>query len=277
MQNLKSGWPMWMRFASVIIFSFFLSACSLLSTKPEVVDNQQGAVPLTEEVIDAFGVALELMSEEKYQEASDVLIPLSEANPTLTGVWANLAICQQQLEQYEDAVTSASKAVAINPDFCAAHKIKGINLREIGKFEEAKEAYISAIQCDPQDMESMYNLGVLLDLYIHKQDQALYCYMEYQKAYQSKNEEADKTVSVWIKTLARKLQPVQPPELVVPVPVPSSSPAKTEEQLAGSDSLESNKELVEDKDSIAADNNVSEKTQNTEVKNDKPVEQGESS
>jgi len=267
-----------MRFASLILFSFLLSACSLLSKKPEVVDNQQGEAPLTEEVIDAFGVALELMSEEKYQEASDVLIPLSEANPTLTGVWANLAICQQQLEQFEEAVTSASKAVAINPDFCAAHKIKGINLREIGKFEEAKEAYISALQCNPQDMESMYNLGVLLDLYIHKQDQALYCYMEYQKAYQAKNEEADKTVAIWIKTLGRKIQPVQPPELVPAAPEPTTESAAGAEQLAeqATEPKQADGNTTEQPEASEKTQNA-ENAQNVENTSSQPAEQGGSS
>lgn len=205
---------MLMRFASVILITSLLSACSLFNFKPEVVDSQKGAAPLTDEMLETFAQALELISDEKYIEAETVLQELAVKNPDLPGVWVNLAISLQNQKKYTEAVESSDKAIAINPQYCLAYKVKGINQREIGKFPEAKLSYVAALKCNEKDIDSLFNLGVLFDLYLHQKDQALYCYNEYQKFYVAEKQEEDKTVAIWIKTIGRKFKVTKPLELI---------------------------------------------------------------
>jgi tetratricopeptide (TPR) repeat protein len=74
-------------------------------------------------------------------------------------------------------------------------------LRREGAFTEAEAAYRRAIATDPNYALTHYNLGVLLDLYLRRPEEALECY----ELYQSLLAEPNQTVGRWIVDLRRRL------------------------------------------------------------------------
>ncbi|MBT8138864.1 MAG: tetratricopeptide repeat protein [Gammaproteobacteria bacterium] len=75
-----------------------------------------------------------------------------------------------------------------------------IYLREQWKIDEAEKVYLQALVLAPNSAMTNYNLGILYELYMGKQDLALKHYRRYQKAL----EEPDKKVAAWIKALERE-------------------------------------------------------------------------
>jgi len=210
----------------LLVGLLFLQACSLLSSKPEVVDNQAqqlGALPegLTEE----FSSALGLLSEGEFENAKQALQQVTEKYPDYPGPWVNLGIAQLNLKEFEESLASLNKASEIKPDFCPTHSVKGIAQRELGKFKDAKSSYEAAIQCNPQDINSIYNLGVLLDLYLHDEAAALNHYQQYMARL---GEQQDDTVKSWIVDLKRRVKVEEPKD----EPAEAAAQQQPEQQVA---------------------------------------------
>ena len=101
---------------------------------------------------------------------------------------------------------SINKSLAVDEKFCPSLSLKGIILRELGRFSEAKAAYLSAIECNPEDMISLYNLGVLSDLYLHDDASALFYYERYLVALnETEGASKDSTVESWVVGLKRRV------------------------------------------------------------------------
>lgn len=75
-----------------------------------------------------------------------------------------------------------------------------IYLREQWRMEEAEKIYLRALVAAPNSAMTHYNLGILYELYLGKQDLALKHYRRYQKVIG----EPDKKVGAWIKALERE-------------------------------------------------------------------------
>jgi len=212
----------------LLLAILLLQACSLLTPKPEVVDSQaQQLGPLREGLTEEFSAALELLSEQDFEQAKQALLVVTEKYPQFPGPWVNLGISQLNMKEYEDSLLSLNKAIEIKADFCAAHSVAGIVQRELGQFKEARSSYETAIQCDPQDINSIYNLGVLLDLYLHDEAAALDHYQQYMARL---GEQQDETVQSWIVDLKRRVK-VDTPQPVVE-PAEAASEESSEQQVA---------------------------------------------
>ncbi|GMW02150.1 MAG: hypothetical protein AMXMBFR84_32860 [Candidatus Hydrogenedentota bacterium] len=64
--------------------------------------------------------------------------------------------------QYRMALSSYDQAIAIKPDFAAAHCNRGLSLRNLGKNAEAIAAYKRALEIEPQDPITLSNLVAAL-------------------------------------------------------------------------------------------------------------------
>lgn len=219
-----------------------LSGCSLFISKPVVVDTQESILgPIDPKLQQGFSDALALLRDEKFKEAEVLLLEITNNFPKFAGPWANLAIAQGKQEKYEEALVSADKAIAVDEKFCQAVAYKGVMLRELGQFKQAKEQYLSALACNPNDHLSLYNLGVLSDLYLHDEVAALDYYQRY---IQTQGPEPDTTVQSWIVDLKRRVpeQAKQPESETLPIEsngsgidskIDSSQIESSEPQLAG--------------------------------------------
>lgn len=181
----------------------FLSGCSLLSPKPEVIDTQEGILaPISPELQQAFGEALVLLQDEEFLAAEALLLDITQQFPQYAGPWSNLAIAKSKLEKFDEALESINNALKQNEQFCQALSLKGVILRELGQFKLAKEQYLAALACDPNDLMTLYNLGVLSDLYLHDNVTALSYYQQYLVAL---GEQQDETVKSWVVDLKRRV------------------------------------------------------------------------
>jgi len=195
-------------FAKVVRLSFLatvvsLSGCSVFTPKPEVIDlkvDVLGPVPLA--LQQDFGDALVLMQDEKFLDAEKLLLDITLRFPDFAGPWSNLAIVQSKQEKFEEALVSIDTALQQDENFCQAVSFKGIVLRELGKFKRAKEQYLAALECNPNDVMTLYNLGVLSDLYLHDNVNALSYYQRYLVA---QGDQQDETVKSWVVDLKRRV------------------------------------------------------------------------
>tara|TARA_B100001059_G_C17718583_1_gene519397 strand:- start:545 stop:1111 length:567 start_codon:yes stop_codon:yes gene_type:complete len=153
-----------------------------------------------------FSNALALLKEEEFKESEQLLLEITNKYPNYAGPWTNLAIAQLSLEKYDDSLVSVDKALVIDNQFCQSLSLKGVILREQGKFEDAKTAYLNAIECDSSDIRSLYNLGVLSDLYLHDEVTALFYYQSYLVALNNiEGAPNDSTVESWVVGLKRRV------------------------------------------------------------------------
>jgi tetratricopeptide (TPR) repeat protein len=199
---------MLMRFANIFRLGLLvsivgLSGCSIFTPKPEVVDSQADVLgPIPPKLQQAFGDALGLMQNEEFSAAEKLLIEITLKFPSYAGPWSNLAIAQSKQEKFEEALASIDKALQQDENFCQALSFKGVVLRELGRFKLAKEQYLAALACNPNDILTVYNLGVLSDLYLHDNVTALSYYQQYLI---SQGEQQDETVKSWVVDLKRRV------------------------------------------------------------------------
>lgn len=189
----------------VLFIAIGLGGCSSVQPKPKpkVVDTQaQTEAPLPLELKQEFTVALTLLRDEEFKAAEEVLIEITTKYPNYAGPWSNLAIAQLSLQQFDASLLSINKALAVDESFCQSLPLKGVILRELGQFSAAKAVYLQAIECDPSDITSLYNLGVLSDLYLHDEVAALFYYQSYLAA---QHENKDSTVESWVIALKRRV------------------------------------------------------------------------
>jgi tetratricopeptide (TPR) repeat protein len=220
---------------SILVLLVFigLSGCGLFQTKPEIVDNQVE----TEAAIDpnlerVFSDALVLLRDEKFEQAEKELLSITEQFPGFAGLWSNLAIAQLSLKKYEAGLVSINASLSVDNKFCTSLSLKGVILRELGQFEEAKVSYLEAIECNPKDNLSVYNLGVLADLYMHDETSALFYYQTYLAA---QGEQKDIVVGTWVVDLKRRVPEEQRIAIVSPA---SETDVQTEKAIVDKTSSE---------------------------------------
>jgi tetratricopeptide (TPR) repeat protein len=121
--------------------------------------------------------------------------------PAFPGPYVNLAIVLRQDERAAEAESALEQALEIAPDHPAANNEIGMLARRRGEFDAAEAAYRRAISSDPGYALAHYNLGVLLDLYLRREAEAL----EQYEAYQALVPAPDEEVGRWVVDLRRRL------------------------------------------------------------------------
>jgi tetratricopeptide (TPR) repeat protein len=149
----------------------------------------------------AFARATQAMAAETWIEAELELEQLILEYPDYPGPYVNLAIVYRQDGRDAEAEVALGRALAIAPGHPAANNERGVMLREQGEFESAGAAYRRAIGTDSAYRLAHYNLGVLLDVYLRREDEAL----EHYEIYQALSDEPDIEVGRWIVDLRRRL------------------------------------------------------------------------
>lgn len=199
--------------ASSAMLAVLLSACGAgtptrpAERAPQAAASQPGvasgaaAEPASEAARKDYDEALAAMQRGDDVEAELRLEQMMAEYPHLPGPYVNAAIVYRQSGRDADARAALEQALAIDPGHGEANNELGILLREAGEFAAAEAAYRRAIEADPAYLPPLYNLGVLLDLYLHRREEALECYENYQRALG----QPDETVARWIIDLRRRV------------------------------------------------------------------------
>lgn len=148
-----------------------------------------------------YARAVDAMAVDNWLEAELELEQLVLEYETFPGPYVNLAIVYMHDGRDEEARQALDKALGIDPTHAEANNQLAIMLRRQGDFAGAEAAYRTAIGAHPEYGLAYRNLGVLLDLYLRRQSEAL----SYYETYQDSLAEPDEQVALWIIDLRRQL------------------------------------------------------------------------
>jgi len=154
-----------------------------------------------QQAVGDYYAALQAMKIDKLDDALISFQTLAAKHPNLSGPLINQALIYMRKEKPDDALDALNAALKVNPRNPYAWNLRGVLLRQQGKFKEARAAYEQAIGFDPQYAKAHFNLGVLADLYLQDLQLALHHYEKYQ-ALQKK---PDQAVGNWISDLRNRL------------------------------------------------------------------------
>ena len=87
---------------------------------------------------------------------------LTEQYPGATVVWNILGVSRTQIGKLDEAIEAYKKSISLKPDFALAHYNLASTLQELVRLEEAEASYTKAIALKPNHAEAHYNLGNML-------------------------------------------------------------------------------------------------------------------
>ena len=99
-------------------------------------------------------------ARSEYQLALTVLEAAQKYRPNSPDVLVDLAIAHFSARQYEQALASASKAVAIAPDNAGAHQMLGKTYFMLGDLAKSIIELETAAKLAPNDIDVAYTLGI---------------------------------------------------------------------------------------------------------------------
>ena len=148
-----------------------------------------------------FEKANGLMAKQQWASAEALLLQAIAQAPSYAGLYYNLGRVYQKLNRPEEAEAQYRNAIGLNANHIYAFNALAQLKREAGKFDEAEALYKQALGVWPDHADSYKNLGILYDLYLGKQQEALVQY----KNYQALQAEPDRLMAAWIIDLERRL------------------------------------------------------------------------
>lgn len=179
-----------------------LAGCASGPTTPKAVETPAQSVVIPDDVARQYNDAQTLLSVEDYAGAAIILESLTVAYPQYPAIGTSLAICHRMLEDDGKAQATLESTLVAHPDYPPALNEVGILHRKSGEFAEAEAAYLKAVTVNPDYALAHLNLGILLDLYLGRHQQAL----EHYERYQQLVPDEDKQVARWISDISRRLQ-----------------------------------------------------------------------
>lgn len=126
-----------------------------------------------------FAEALELMKQKKSAEAEAAFMALTKDFPEFSGPQANLGILFAKSKRRDAAIAAFTRAATANGQNASAFNWLGILNREAGNYPRAREAYEKALAVKPDYAAAHLNLGLLFEDALKQPDQAVKHYREY--------------------------------------------------------------------------------------------------
>lgn len=160
------------------------------------------ATAVPSELQTQYDNAQTLISVEDYAGAAQILEPFVLQNPQYPAAATTLAIAWRKLSRPDDALAILETTLVSHDAFAPGWNEVGILHREAGRFEQAESAYLKAVTVKPDYALAHLNLGILLDLYLARHQQAL----EHYERYQALQSDEDKMVKRWIADISRRIK-----------------------------------------------------------------------
>jgi len=158
-------------------------------------------IQINAEIKSTYKQVAQLDKLKKYVQAIKLLDGVQLKYPQLSGPDYQKARIYFSQKKFDLAIKSVDLSLANNSRNYYSLNLKGVILREQGKFDEAREMYFLAIEAYPAYPASHLNLGVLADIYLRDLPLALLQYREYMKLTSNQ----DKKVANWVLELERRI------------------------------------------------------------------------
>lgn len=177
-----------------------------------------------------YFAALQALKSDRLDEAMASFRAMATKYPGLSGPQVNQALIYVRQEKWDDALKSVDTALKINSRNPYAWNLRGVVLRQQGKFADSRKAYENALSIDAMYARAHFNLGVLADLYLLDQQLAL----DHYEKYQALQKKPDPAVNNWIADLRNRLglPPAAAPAPAAPAPIEPAPAAPADAQPA---------------------------------------------
>jgi lipoprotein NlpI len=179
----------------IIIIVMILSACAGQVKQNLAEDSLQAKVAnIQAELKSRFERALAHQHNGEYSKAEIIYKSLVAENKSLISPVVNLGIIAVKQNKLDAAEGYFEKVVALDPNHKTSLNFLGYIARDAGAFDQSEAYYRKVLEIDPNDLLAIRNLGVLLDLYRGRLEEALVLY----ERYQSLQAEPDPKLKDWI-------------------------------------------------------------------------------
>ncbi|WP_337174324.1 FG-GAP-like repeat-containing protein [Paludisphaera sp.] len=119
--------------------------------------------PRYEEAVSAFSTGVAALDTDATAIARDAMTRAVEVAPEEPAAWANLALAQIRLGDFDAAATALDRAHALAPDSGAVDRLLALLEQRRGDFDAAVEHLRRAVEHDPKDLRSRYALAQELE------------------------------------------------------------------------------------------------------------------
>lgn len=153
------------------------------------------------EIKGEFNKAVELLNEEKYQDAIKLLHEVVGKTDKFTAPYIDLGMAYARTEDMKSAEKYLQKALDINSRHPVALNELGVVYRKTGRYQKARKAYQSVLDMYPDFLPARQNLAVLCDIYLQDLSCALNEYEEYLKRVPN-----DKKMKIWVADVENRMK-----------------------------------------------------------------------
>ena len=172
-----------------------LFACAGVEKKQSAEQTELSAEEIKKiEMKESFTEALSYQKDEDYNEAEVIYKRLLVEDESLISPLINLGVIAVKQQDLKTAKEYFEKAIELDPNNERSLNYLGYIARDSGKFDEAEAFYRKVLENSPNNQLAVRNLGILLDLYRGRLEEALALYEQYQ----SLQSEPDPKVKDWI-------------------------------------------------------------------------------
>jgi tetratricopeptide (TPR) repeat protein len=141
----------------------FANTCRRLGLLEEAEQHWYRALELRPNYPEALSNMVILLTEQgNYPIAEEYGLRAMRLNPRLKDVYVNLAALAAVCHNHLAALGLLDQLLGFAPDQAEAHASRALALRQLDRFEEAKEAAERAITLEPDNPEGHHALGVVL-------------------------------------------------------------------------------------------------------------------
>ncbi len=195
------------RLACTLLPLLLLAGCGGMAPKVEKAPEEPVAAegPSEEELkaqqaaLD-FAAGVQAMKSGNHKMAREVFLAMTENHPDYAGPWVNLGILYHRSKEDEEAEKAFKKALAISKENPEAFNQLAVFYRDLGKFHTARDVYEEGIALHPDYAPLRRNAGILYELYLQQNREALEHYQAYMKL-----KPDDKEVKTWTADLLQRL------------------------------------------------------------------------
>lgn len=175
-----------------------------------------------------FTDATRAMGNKQWAQAESLLQKVIAENNKLSGAYLNLGLVYRAQKEGKRAEQAFNDAIAANHTNLDAYNQLAILQREAGNFSGAESNYKKALSLWPFHPESHKNIGILYDLYMGRNAEALPHYEAYLQLLGGE----DKQATSWIADLQRRLGIAPKPKATATVEESSAEAEAPQEQDA---------------------------------------------